>query len=91
MPLDCTERLKCSNYFPVHPGENVIRRKSTESTVTIPYEQTFRNIDKDRPGGDQQQAGGRLEMFTKEGYAYDFCGMLLLKFWTKGLSFSISF
>lgn len=60
--------------FTVHPGENVIRRKSTQSTVTIPYEQTFRNIDKDRPGGDQRGAGGRLSEFSREGYSYDFCG-----------------
>lgn len=75
----------------LHPGENVIRRKSTESTVTIPYEQTFRNIDKERPDGDQQQAGGRLEMFSKEGYAYDFCGTLLLKFWHSVFCFEYFF
>lgn len=28
---------------------NVINRRSTESTVTIPHEQTFRNLDKNRP------------------------------------------
>lgn len=32
-------------------GENKIVRKSTESTVTIPWEQTFRNLDLDRPVG----------------------------------------
>lgn len=32
--------------------------------MTIPYEQTFRNIDKQRPG----------EVISREGYEYDFCG-----------------
>lgn len=61
----------------MHPGENIIRRKSTESTVTIPYEQTFRNIDKERPGGpliapqtEEEQDDG----MSRESYAYDFCG-----------------
>lgn len=44
-------------------GENIIRRKSTESTVTIPYEQTFRNLDKQRPS-----------FGTPEEYAFNFCG-----------------
>lgn len=44
-------------------GENIIRRKSTESTVTIPYEQTFRNLDKQRPN-----------FGTPEEYAFNFCG-----------------
>lgn len=57
----------------VHPGENVIRRKSTESAVTIPYEQTFRNIDKDRPGNERQEQQER-PVVTRESHDYDFCG-----------------
>ncbi|XP_049822108.1 phenoloxidase 1-like [Aethina tumida] len=35
-------------------GTNTINRKSTESSVTIPFERTFRNLDENRPqGGDQ--------------------------------------
>lgn len=45
-------------------GENIIRRKSTESNVTIPYEQTFRNLDNDRPA----DAG------SPEVYKFNFCG-----------------
>ncbi|XP_076671843.1 phenoloxidase 1-like [Andrena cerasifolii] len=34
-------------------GKNTIERKSTESSVTIPFERTFRNLDENRPiGGD---------------------------------------
>lgn len=44
-------------------GENIIRRKSIESTVTIPYEQTFRNLDKQRP-----------EFGTPQEYTFNFCG-----------------
>ena len=33
----------------VRPGSNIINRRSVESTVTIPYEQTFRNLDRNRP------------------------------------------
>lgn len=73
--LNCKERFPQSgivclkifkNTFPiaVHPGENIIRRKSTESAVAIPYEQTFRNIDKNRP----EEEGSR------EWFAYNFCG-----------------
>lgn len=57
----------------VHPGENVIRRKSTESAVTIPYEQTFRNIDKERPGNEESEQRER-PVVTRESYEYDFCG-----------------
>jgi tyrosinase len=31
--------------FLVRPGRNVFKRRSTDSTVTIPYERTFRNLD----------------------------------------------
>ena len=34
----------------VRPGQNTLRRRSVESTVTIPYERTFRNLDT-RPAG----------------------------------------
>lgn len=35
------------------PGQNTIERKSTESSVTIPFERTFRNLEENRPiGGD---------------------------------------
>lgn len=50
--------------FTVHPGDNIVRRKSTESTVAIPYEQTFRNIDNDKPP----------EPGTPNEYAFNFCG-----------------
>lgn len=59
---------------PVHPGENVIKRKSSESAVTIPYSQTFRNIDKERPGGPLDQPGGQLQQTSRESYEFDFCG-----------------
>lgn len=41
----------------------MIRRRSTESSVTIPFERTFRNLDANRPG-----AG------TTEEAAFNFCG-----------------
>lgn len=31
--------------FSVQPGENVIRRRSTESSLTIPVERTFRELE----------------------------------------------
>ncbi|KYQ50116.1 Phenoloxidase subunit A3 [Trachymyrmex zeteki] len=46
----------------VKPGSNTIERKSTESSVTIPFERTFRNLDVNRPIG-----GDNLEQFN-------FCG-----------------
>lgn len=58
----------------MHPGENVIKRKSSESAVTIPYSQTFRNIDKERPGGPLDQPGGQLQQTSRESYQFDFCG-----------------
>ncbi|XP_017884414.2 phenoloxidase 1-like [Ceratina calcarata] len=33
----------------LRPGQNTIERKSTESSVTIPFERTFRNVDQNRP------------------------------------------
>ncbi|XP_012280424.1 phenoloxidase 2 [Orussus abietinus] len=46
----------------LRPGQNVIERKSTESSLTIPFERTFRNLDANRPIG-----GDALEQFN-------FCG-----------------
>lgn len=43
-------------------GINVIERQSNDSSVTIPFERTFRNLDKRRPTG-----GSALEDFN-------FCG-----------------
>lgn len=34
-------------------GQNTITRKSTDSTITIPYERTFRNLDVNRPVSGQ--------------------------------------
>lgn len=56
------------SWNPVHPGENVVKRKSTESAVTIPYGQTFRNIDRERPGGEQTGPGGQLQEISPESY-----------------------
>lgn len=56
----------------LHPGENRIKRKSSESAVTIPYSQTFRNIDKERPGGPLDQPGGQLQQTSRESYEFDF-------------------
>lgn len=37
----------------MRPGQNTINRRSSDSVVTIPYDQTFRNQDVNRPtGGD---------------------------------------
>lgn len=47
----------------MNPGENLIRRRSTDSSVTIPFERTFRDVDTNRPG-----AG------TTEEEAFNFCG-----------------
>lgn len=33
----------------VKPGRNTISRKSTESAITIPFEQTFRDLNDERP------------------------------------------
>jgi len=47
----------------LNPGPNTIRRRSTESSVTIPFERTFRNLDANRPS-----AG------TPEELEFNFCG-----------------
>lgn len=46
----------------VRPGQNQIQRQSSESSVTIPFERTFRNLDSNRPAG-----GDALAQFN-------FCG-----------------
>lgn len=40
-------------------GKNTITRKSSESSVTIPFERTFRNLEQNRP-----QGGAALEQFN---------------------------
>uniref|UniRef100_A0A1A9WK12 tyrosinase n=1 Tax=Glossina brevipalpis TaxID=37001 RepID=A0A1A9WK12_9MUSC len=47
----------------LNPGMNTIRRRSTESSVTIPFERTFRNLDENRPA-----AGTAREL------EFNFCG-----------------
>ncbi|XP_011202561.2 phenoloxidase 2 [Bactrocera dorsalis] len=47
----------------LNPGQNTIRRRSTESSVTIPFERTFRNLDENRPA-----AGSADEL------EFNFCG-----------------
>ncbi|KAF2899092.1 hypothetical protein ILUMI_07081 [Ignelater luminosus] len=44
------------------PGENIITQASTQSSLTIPFERTFRNLELGRPTG-----GAALEQFN-------FCG-----------------
>ncbi|KAJ1519799.1 hypothetical protein ONE63_005052 [Megalurothrips usitatus] len=50
------------HFLSVLPGTNVVHRKSSEASVTIPFERTFRNLDSNRPA-----AGRALEEFV-------FCG-----------------
>lgn len=47
----------------MNPGQNTIRRRSTESSVTIPFERTFRNLDQDRPAAA-----------TTDEASFNFCG-----------------
>ncbi|XP_073947872.1 phenoloxidase subunit 1-like isoform X2 [Choristoneura fumiferana] len=47
----------------LRPGNNTIRHRSTESSVTIPYERTFRNQER-RPG----------DPGSTEAAEFDFCG-----------------
>lgn len=60
--LRCISRNFRSRSPLVRPGSNTFERKSTESSVTIPFERTFRNLDENRPIG-----GDNLEQFN-------FCG-----------------
>ncbi|CAH1402251.1 unnamed protein product [Nezara viridula] len=61
-------------------GKNTITRKSSESSVTIPFEKTFRNLDSGRPN-----AGVQLEQFNYCG-----CGwpqhMLICKGTSEGFA-----
>lgn len=47
----------------MNPGQNTIRRRSTESTITIPFERTFRNLDANRPADN-----------TTDSETFNFCG-----------------
>ena len=47
----------------VNPGDNLIRRRSTDSSLTIPFERTFRDVDTNRPGDNTQEIEG-----------FNFCG-----------------
>ncbi|XP_004526317.1 phenoloxidase 2 [Ceratitis capitata] len=47
----------------LNPGQNTIRRRSTESSVTIPFDRTFRNLEASRPA-----AGSAEEL------EFNFCG-----------------
>lgn len=51
-------------FISVRSGSNTIERRSVESTVTIPYEQTFRNLTTNRPTGGE----------TLENFNYCGCG-----------------
>lgn len=52
----------CLFSFAVNQRNNVIERRSTMSSVTIPFERTFRNLDQNRP-----TSGDALDQFN-------FCG-----------------
>ncbi|TMW42656.1 hypothetical protein DOY81_012266, partial [Sarcophaga bullata] len=64
----------------LNPGKNTIKRRSTESSVTIPFERTFRNLEENRPAEGSAQ---ELE--------FNFCGcgwpqhMLIAKGLPEGL------
>lgn len=47
----------------MNPGQNTVRRRSSESSVTIPFERTFRNLDQSRPA---EGSADELE--------FNFCG-----------------
>lgn len=47
----------------VNPGDNLIRRTSTDSSVTIPFERTFRDVDTNRPRDE-----------TAESEQFNLCG-----------------
>lgn len=65
-------------------GDNVIKRSSLDSSVTIPYERTFRNLDAGRPMDEEPGQTG-----------FNFCGcgwpqhMLIPKGTTKGMVFDL--
>lgn len=54
----------------MNPGQNLIRRNSTDSSVTIPFERTFRDVDTNRPGPG-----------TIEEEQFNFCGVRTIPFW----------
>lgn len=68
----------------MNAGQNTISRRSTESSVTIPFERTFRNVDANRP------ADG-----TTAAEEFNFCGcgwphhMLIPKGLPEGLVFEL--
>lgn len=63
----------------LNPGQNLIRRNSTDSSVTIPFERTFRDVDTNRP------APG-----TAEEEQFNFCGVrILTQFFITFLSFNL--
>lgn len=68
----------------LRPGMNVVRRASVDSSLTIPFERTFRDLDANRGG----HAGKRRDEFT-------FCGcglpqhLLLPKGDTDGVKYSL--
>ncbi|XP_013107071.1 phenoloxidase 2-like [Stomoxys calcitrans] len=47
----------------LEPGQNRLKRKSSDSSVTIPFERTFRDLEKDRPAD-----------FSEEELEFNFCG-----------------
>lgn len=55
----------------MNPGQNLIRRNSTDSSVTIPFERTFRDVDTGRP------APG-----TVEEEQFNFCGVRVIQHFT---------
>lgn len=69
--IDCKNPINFSSSFTllnlmsstseVRPGQNILKRRSIDSTVTIPYERTFRNLD-ERPVGGAGEDG------------FNFCG-----------------
>lgn len=67
------------------PGVNIIKRHSSQSSLTIPFERTFRNLDANRPAAKSK---GHRDEFT-------FCGcgfpqhMLLPRGNTEGLQYHL--
>lgn len=71
-------------FFAVNPGQNQIRQRSQESSVTIPYERSFRRIgSQDQPTDPENKA------------QFQFCGcgwpqhMLIPKGTAAGTKFDI--
>lgn len=53
----------CTIVFTVKRGRNEITRRSLESSVTIPHEVTYRNLDSNRPVAN-----------TSSAEVFNFCG-----------------